>query len=74
MQKRLRELLCEELIVLPYPPNGLKQIKSSRMSWANSGITRHTAGEKRHTWLWWKNLKRRGHVGGVGVEERMLLK
>ena len=55
-------------------PNGLKLIKSSRMSWARSAIMRHTAGKKRHARLRWRNLKRRGYLGSLDVQEMLLLK
>jgi len=66
-----RKLHNEELHDLSSSPNIIWLIKSRRMSWA--GHVARMEG-RRHTGVWWGNVRERGHLEDTTVHGRIILK
>jgi hypothetical protein len=67
-----RKLHNEELNDLYCSPNIIRVIKSRRMRWAGH-IARMEIRVGR-TGIWWENMRKRGHLGDPGVDERIILR
>jgi hypothetical protein len=71
VKKEWRNLHNEKLKDLYSTSNILRVIKSRRMKWA--GHVARTGGERGVYRFWWENLRERDHLGGPGVDVRIIL-
>jgi hypothetical protein len=69
--EKWRKLHNEELNDLYSSPSIVRVIKSNRMGWARH-VARWGRGET-YTGFWWGNLRERDHLGGPGVDGRIIL-
>jgi hypothetical protein len=67
-----RRLHNEELDDLYSSPNIIRVIKSRRMRWA--GHVARMGKSQVHTGFWWGDLREGDHLGGSGVDGRIVLK
>jgi hypothetical protein len=64
-----RKLHNEELHILYFSPNIIREVKSRRLRWAGH-VARMGLGEM-CTWFRWESQKERDHWGDQGVDVRM---